>query len=106
MKTLKSVGQQQTMSVTHVDGQKENKDIENTGMLLNNSGLVEKNQAQKQEPTSSENKMPAKVGQDAFDNIIREAVGDIAFCGEDSKTEDLDLESMLALIHNVSSTNN
>lgn len=95
------------MSATCVNGQNQNKGLVNTGMLLNDNmstgrTVVEK----KDETTNAEIEMPAEeamqVGQDSIDNIVMEAVGDLALCCEETKQEDLDIESMLAPINNDS----
>lgn len=77
MKTLRSIGNHQTTSATLVNGQKQNKGLVNTGILLNDNvstgrTLVETTNAGIEMPT----KGTVQVGQNTFDSIVMEAVGD------------------------------
>jgi len=103
VKTLRSIGNHQTTSATLVNGQKQNKGLVNTGILLNDNvstgrTLVETTNAGIEMPT----KGTVQVGQNTFDSIVMEAVGDIELCCGETKQEDLDIESILAAIHNDS----
>lgn len=91
------------------DGQQQNnRGAVDTDMLLNDNVPTEGNAADEQEEAQNTGEdMPiqgeaTKVNQDIPDNNVKEVEG-VTIDGEESKT-DLDIESMLAAIHNDTPT--
>lgn len=100
---LKSDGNQQTVSAMDVDIQQGNKSTMNAAMLLNENVPAERNAIGEHGIKNAVDgglaqEVAMEIDQDISNNVVK-GIGEDMVIGGDNKTNDLDIESMLAAIH-------